>query len=789
MKRPSSGVRGILLLPLILVTLAPTALVAQEGLLDQISRQTGISKEELARRSAEAGVAAPADSGGGQDEGSPGRVLIPVEIPPIVLPLSAESRRADSLRVLKREERKGSGEAAAPLFGRDFFHLEPGVFAPSSFGPVPDDYRLGIGDQVVIQAWGDVEFRLERIVDRDGTILLPKGGKIRGAGRTLAELAAETRTQLARVYSGLAADPDRSTMFLDVSLGKLRAMRVFVIGDAAQPGAYELSSVSTVFAAVYAAGGPAETGSMRDIRLVRGEEVVARVDLYGYLMGGARTGDALLREFDTVFIPPRGTTVELRGAARRPMRFELREGESVADLLRFGGGFLPTAATEVLHLARILPPDARRPGEPDRTQIDVHLDPATGAARDPSLAELRDGDVVTVDSIGERNEDWVEISGAVKRPGRYQFTEGMDAVDLVTLAGMPWPDYLPERAAVDRVAPDGTYESIGFPIGAALAGTTPPMRLRPMDQLRVFSRWELTDRQSVSISGEVRQPGNFAFREGLTLRELILKAGGLQESADRLQVEVSRPKAEALESSDLRRPPAELVEVLHVPLGLDFLDEEASFMLRARDHVSVRKLPWWEEAMTVVLLGEVLYPGTYTLLRPDERLSEVIARASGLKPTAFPAGARILRTRDDIGNIAVDLVDALKRPGSPADPVLVNGDQVIIPPTPHTVKVVGVVGFPTSVPFVRGKKPGYYVDRAGGYAEQADMRKTRVVYPNGLSRPARRFRPDPDVLPGSTIVVPPLTIEPKGNRLETLERIASIIASAATTYLVIDRIQ
>lgn len=767
------------------VALASHANAQDEGLLEQISRQTGMSKEELARRSREA---ASADSAKGEGETAPGRILIPVEIPPIVLPLDPARLKADSAAALKAAPAESSA-VTVRLFGRDFFRLEPGLFTPSVFGPVSEDYRIGVGDQVVIQAWGDAEFRLERIVDRDGTMLLPKGGQIRSAGRTLAELSSDVRTRLGRFYSGLSASPDKGTMFLDVSLGKLRAIRVFVIGDAVQPGAYELSSVASIFTAVYAAGGPSETGSMRGIRLVRGDQTLAELDLYDYVLQGNRVQDLVLHEYDTVFIPPRGTTIEVRGAVRRPMRFELREGESVEDLLRFAGGFLATAAAEVIHVERILPPGSRSAGSPDRTQVDVVMDPATGAPADPASGVLRDGDVVTVSEIGDRRDNWVEIAGAVKRPGRYQCTEGMTVGELVELAGMPWPDYLPDRAIIDRVTADGTFQSFAFPIGDVLAGGAPPVPLQSGDQVRVFSRWDIEDRQQVSISGEVRQPGSFPFREGMSIPELILKAGGLRESADRLKVEVSRPKLAALQSSDLKHPPKELVDVIEVPLALDFLSDEGNFRLQPRDHVSVRKLPWWEGAMTVIILGEVLYPGTYTLIRPDETLSEVISRASGLKPTAFPAGARIIRSRDDIGNIAVDMACALRDPGSACDPVVVDGDQIIIPPTPHTVKVVGMVGFATSVPYVRGKKPGYYIDRAGGFAEQADSRKTRVVYPNGLSRPTRRFRADPVVLPGSTVVVPQRTIEPKSDRLETIERIASIIASAATTYLVIDRIR
>jgi polysaccharide export outer membrane protein len=763
-----------------------------EELLDEAARRSGLSREELLRRYRQGQVPGLPGAADSSLAAEPGRTdLAGIDDRRPVMPngplLSLETARLAGLAPASVPPESTTAVVdSLQFFGRDFFRLEPGVFAPSSFGPVPEDYLIGVGDQIVVDVWGEVEFRLERVVDRDGSIILPKGGKISCLNRTLAQLAQAVRERLARSYSGISREPGKGTTFVDVTLGRLRAIRVFVVGDAVQPGAYELSSVATVFTALYAAGGPSQAGSMRDVHLMRGDETLARLDLYAYLLEGRRTGDAILREGDTVFVPRRGASVRLTGQVRRPAVFELRQDEGLADLLRFGGGFTARAATEIVHVERILPAAERAPDAPDRIVLDIALDPLSGLPRDPAAAELRDGDAVQVGTIADRLENWVEIGGNVKRPGRFEYREGMDVTVLIALAAGLWPDTLEERALIDRIAPDGTYEAVNFDLGAALAGRVPPVLLQPRDRVRIFSKWDVQDHYEVSISGEVRAPGSFPYREGLTLRDVILKAGGLKESADLLRAEVSRLRRDAVTSHETGAPPERMVDVIALPLGEDYLAVAASFLLEAHDQVAIRRLPWWELPRTVTVRGEVYYPGVYSLERPDERLSEIITRAGGLKPTAFAPGARIYRSQEDAGNIAIELNRAISGPQSQYDVILRAGDEVLVPETQHTVKVAGAVGSPTSLLFKKGMSLGEYVDRAGGYAEGADKWKTRVVYPNGLSRPIKRIWRDPSVMPGSTIVVPVQTPKEE-NTLETVREIAAIMASLATVYLVIDR--
>jgi len=769
---------SLLIVCLALSALLPALSAAQEPteeMLEQAERRTGLSREELMRRYRE--QVAP--------EGEP-------VVPPGLTELPADAAPAERSQVILpfdldlAESLVDTADAVPPVaalpdsvFGASFFRLDAGVFAPPSYGPVPESYRLGVGDEVFVDVWGEVEFRLERVVDRDGAIILPKGGKVRCAGRSLEQVAGAVREKLSGSYSGIDPDGEGGSTFVDVSLGRLRAVRVFVVGEAAQPGAYEVSSVATVFTALYAAGGPGAQGSLRDIRLLRGEREVASLDLYEYLLSGKRTGDAPLREGDTVYVPPRGITVRVEGEVLRELVFEMKPDEDVRTLIRYAGGFTAEAETDHVHVSRIVPPAERRPEQPDRVHHDMDL-------RLKMLQPLRDGDVVRVDRISDRLQNWVEIRGNVKQPARYQYREGLGVADLVAIAGGLWPDTLEERAVIERTEADLSRAALDFDLGAALAGGS-PVALQPMDVLRVFSIWDVQDRHEVAISGAVRAPGRFDWRANLTLRDLILKAGGLKESADLLRAEVSRQRRDAVQSRETGAPPERTVDVITVKMGEDWLSKGGNFVLEPHDRVAIRSLPWWELPRQVSVRGEVHFPGIYTLERSDERLSAVIARAGGLKHTAYAPGTRVVRQKDGIGNVAMNLTRALSKPGSEHDAILEDGDEILVPPVPYTVKVTGAVGFPTSIIFEGGKSVGDYVARAGGYADQADKWKTHVVYPNGMSKQIRKVWSDPEVLPGSTIVVPLKSPDEGPRKLETMREIASILASVATVWLVIDR--
>lgn len=781
-----AGRRGALLCVLLLTLVSWLPAVAQElspAMLEEAARRSGMSQDEIMRRYQERQQGGAVDTtrapGLTTAEGLDDRV-VPArgeasywQSPDVLLPLSEIP-----VTVAQAESLLAEVEQSPPVFGRDFFRLPAGVFDPPSFGPVPADYLVGVGDEIVVDVWGEVEFRLERAVDRDGSIILPRGGKVVCQNRTLEQVAQAVRQRLSQSYAGL----DDGSIELQVSLGRLRAIRVFVIGDVAQPGAYELSSVSTVLTALYAAGGPGQAGSLRGIRLLRGGEQVGELDLYRYLLEGLRDGDQALREGDTILVPPRQRTVLLQGEVRRQAYFELLAGETLVDLLAYGGGFTAEAARRVVHVERIVPAAERRADLPDRTFLDLELDPATGRLLEPAAGELLDGDVVTVDAIQDRLGGWVQVKGHVKRPGRFEFTPGATLKGLIAQAGGTWPDVLLDVATVDRLDALERPTTVTVNLGEVLAGRAADLPLEERDVVTVFAQGEMRDRQTIDVRGEVRRPGEFTYREGMTLLDALVRAGGIPSSGNVNHVEIHRLQPERVFSAAAEPTSAEVVTTLSVDMGPDYLEHGCEFLLEPFDQIVVRRLPWYEEQRMVELRGEVFYNGAFALETTDERLSSVIRRAGGLKATAYAAGARV--ERNGLGNVAVDLEAALAEPGGPQDIILQAGDRVLVPERQYTVKVVGEVGFPTALVYEDGKKINWYVDRAGGYLEQADKGRTRVIHPNGLSQPNKGGH---RVLPGSTIVVP-VEPPPEGpTTLETLKEISAIIASVATVWLVIDR--
>jgi polysaccharide export outer membrane protein len=671
-----------------------------------------------------------------------------------------------------------SAPAKLPRFGRDLFRAIPATFAPVTYGPVSPEYRLGPGDELIVEVWGEVTYRDRHLVDRRGTILLRDAGALTVAGLTLEEVQREVNQRLARVLSGVKPKGGGST-FADVSLGRLRAIRVFVVGEAMRPGGYEVSSVSTIFQALYAAGGPSDIGSLRAVRLIRENREVARLDLYEYLIEGTRRGDESLRDGDSVFIPVADRTVAVSGEVRRPARFELLEGEGLSDALRFAGGLLPSARTDVAHLHRILPPQLRAAGQLPRVELDLPLQAQLDGQT--QAVPLVDGDEIEVRPVSDLREGYVSVTGSVVRPGRYAYVAGMKLGDLLERAQGVWKDALLDRALLVRTRSDYSKESFEIPLGKVLAGEA-PQELAPMDSLCVFSLREMQDRHRVEIHGEVHKPAIYEFYEGMSLRDLILLAGGLNDQAEALSAEISRVQTTQAASVDT------LAEILHVPLGRDFTTlESRPFLLQNHDNVFIRRLPYWELQRNVLVGGEVKFPGVYTLQQRDERLSSVLQRCGGLLPTAFPPGFRINRPTGSVGNIGLDLQRALEHPGGPDDIILVAGDQITIPPQPLSVKVIGRVGFPTSVVYAQGKGVGHYVDRAGGFADHADKGRTQIIYPNGLSRTVRRFWWDPPVQPGSTIYVPDEDRHGGVDWGDVLVKTTTVLSSLATIYLVIDR--
>lgn len=664
-----------------------------------------------------------------------------------------------------KRELEARKEGLSP-FGYKLF--ETSIFQPDTlYGAVSPDYVVGPGDEVIVDVWGEVEFRYTATVGRDGFIEVPKVGPISVNGLTLGKLKERVLDRMSRAYPGISRDPTKATTFVEVSLGRLKPIRIFVIGEVKRPGAYFMSAASSALNALYRAGGPLPTGSLRRIEVVRRGKVVATLDLYDYLLKG-RTKEVKLQTGDTILVPPVGRRVWLAGRVHRPAIYELKPGEDLEELLEIAGGPEPDAYLGKVQIDRIV-------RHKERKVVDVDFAEALSSGR---KVELYDGDVVFVPEILDRRENVVKASGFVKRPGLYQWREGMRVRDLIAEAGGVWEEAFMRKADIIRTRPDLIKEIVSFDLGRALEGDEKEnLELQRLDEVVVYSIHELKEKEYVTIKGLVKRPGRYELLEDMTLKDLIVRAGGLKETAYKLRAEISRVDPEEV-------GPERPAQIIFVDIGDDYSKDAnwGNFKLRNFDTVFIRPNPNWHEPWNVTVLGEVTFPGTYTLQRPDERLSEVIARAGGLKGTAYPEGVIFVRRGS---RIAVDLKKALSQRGGEDDIVLCDGDSITVPRRPQVVRVAGEVMFPSSVPYIEGKGVGYYLDKAGGLKETADRSRIRIILPNGRVESPRRFWFDPEILPGSRIFVPRKEIPQWRAALEDALR---IVSAAALTAVVVDRV-
>jgi protein involved in polysaccharide export with SLBB domain len=660
-------------------------------------------------------------------------------------------------------------------FGYEIFGYAPTTFEPLAAGPVDPDYPIGPGDEVIVQVWGDNQYTHSAVVNREATISVPDIGQVILNGLTLAQAKRLITDRLALVYSGIHAR--RPSTFVDVTLGKLRTVQVFILGDVVRPGGYTISSVSTVLNALYNAGGPTARGSMRTVRIMRHDAVYRQVDLYGYILTGNRAEDVRLQSGDVVFVPPIGKTAAIVGEVHRPAIYELAPGEGLQDLLKLSGGVLTTAVVDRALIDRIVPFAQRDSlSGQDRVALDVPLRPILAdSANDPPVM---DRDIVQVFRIGDTRKNTVALTGTVvMHPGIFQWHPGMHMADLVRQAGGLTKDAYMDRAQVFRTNPDLSRSMFSFSLAKAMLGEEyDNFELQELDSVAVSSVWDIHDRHTVVVSGSVRKPGSYEYLNGMTVMDLIFRAGGLKESAYPMQAEVSRVDSASIATT-------KAAQVYRVAISRDYAlhSPDSSFALAKFDQVFVREIPDWELQQNVKITGEVVYPGVYSLKRRDERLSSLLQRAGGLKPSAYPRAATFTRKKDNAGRLAVDVESVARKRGGRYDLVLEDGDTIDIPREPKSVKVVGEVGLPSSVLYERGRSLGDYIDQAGGYTDKSDKSRVRFIQPNGKVRSARHMWWDPAPEPGALIIVPAKPPEQKKETLKDIATIVGIVSGAATT--------
>jgi polysaccharide export outer membrane protein len=693
------------------------------------------------------------------------------------------------------------------LFGLDVFRQPTTQFQPIVAGPVDDSYILGPGDEIVLLLSGGVEAAYDREVTQGGFIVIPQVGRISVNNLTLGQLRAVLLERLRRVYSSVGSGPEARTRF-DVTVVTVRVQRIRVIGEVERPGTYMLAATGNVLAALYEAGGLTERGNFRAVEVRRGSKLVATVDLYDYLVRGITPADVQLGAGDAVFVPVRGARVKITGEVLRPGIYEARAGEGVGSLIDFAGGLTPLAATHAATVFRILPPAERTESGRTRTVITQPLDSiVAGTSQGVPLVA---GDSVVIYSVLGAPRNAVTLTGGVWQPGTYEVDPGMHLSDLLRMGGGVRPEAYAERVTIRRTLPDSTQRMLAVPLGPEGVPTpdADPL-LREQDEVTVFSRTAFRPQRYVDVSGAVAQPGRVAYAAGMSVRDAILLAGGPTEDALLSEVEVSRMHGAAEGDT--------LAQVLKVPLDARMvLDPTAPFpaptstrdtvdvLLEPYDNVFVRRQPGWERPRNVTLTGQVRFPGRYTILRKDERISDLLERAGGLLPQAY--GIEFYRRREPprdgpyltpivppatdttqplvdatwVGRLGVDINAILRNPKHRDNLVLEAGDSINIPAYVPYVRVEGAVNAPANVPYHHGAGTKSYVNGAGGFRERANKGGTFILQPDGRIVKGR----DPE--PGSVVVVP--MRDPRENPLNFLQVMAAIaptIASLATIIVLL----
>lgn len=660
-------------------------------------------------------------------------------------------------------------EGGIKVFGRDIFRTANLTFEPSMNIATPVNYRLGPGDQLQIEVWGASEANITQKVTPDGYISIPNVGPINVNGLTVQAASNRIKAKLSQIYSGMASSNVNLSTNVKVSLGQIRTIQVNIMGEVARPGTYALSSFSTVFHALYKAGGMSRMGSLRNIKVVRGGRTVATVDVYDYIINGRSHSDIRLQEGDVILASPYEALVLIKGKVKRPMYYEMKSSESIRTLIGFAGGFSNDAYRGSVTVDRN--------NSKERTV-------ATVDDMNFGVFKVKDGDVVSVGEILDRYDNRIEVKGAVYRPGYYELGKDIQTVrDLIQRADGLLEYAFTNRAVLHRENDDKTLEVIALNVKAILDGTEPDVTLQKNDVLFIPSKYDLESKGTLEIRGEVYNPNIFPFAANTKLEDLIIMAGGLTESASTVRVDVTR---RIIDKKGTKKQ-KEIAKTYTFGVKEGFVVEgDPGFVLEPYDQVFVRRSPGYSEKINVSVAGEVEFEGDYALNVRNERLSDVIEKAGGLTEFAYIDGARLerqmtpeeykqaqelmamVKSNNQIsGNdsivvptvsrtysVGINLKEIMENPHSAIDPVLQEGDVIVVPQYMNTVSVSGSVRKPNSVVYDPKMKLKDYINEAGGYAERARKSGTFILYPNGHIKELGKKAKAKDIVGGSKIIVP-----------------------------------
>lgn len=665
------------------------------------------------------------------------------------------------------------------IYGHDIFNQRELSFEPNMNMATPQNYRLGPGDEVIIDIWGASEDNLREEISPDGTIVISHLGPVYLNGLTVAEANNKVKNVFAKKYAGIGNDTD-----ISVTLGNVRSIQVDVMGEVETPGSFRISPFSNVFHALYNANGINDIGSLRNIKVMRNGKVVATVDFYDYIFKGKDTGNIRLQEGDVVIVPPYSELINVEGNVKRPMYYELKPDESLSKLIEYAGGLSGNAYGDVVRVERL------NGSEKIMYTIDK--------AQFPSY-RLQDGDVVTVGEVTDLYTNKVELNGAVNRPGTYAISNDVNTVrELINVAdGLAEDAYL-DRALIYRERPDRSMEIISVNIGDLMDGIIADIPLNRNDIIIISNVNDITERGAFTINGYVAVPGEYPYAAGTTVEDLVLQAGGLLEGASTARVEVARRIVDQSATDATKQ----IARMFTFGIGDNADAEFKNFTLKPYDVVHIRKSPTYTKQQFVKLDGEILFPGDYVLQTRNERISEVVNRAGGLLESAYVKGAYLKRKmteemrthqlesvkaatekaqmsikdplllaqqqeQDSIAiarlqnetfhNVGIDLEKALANPGSTFDVVMMDGDELVVPELQSTVQISGEVLYPNTVVYVPGKKLKYYVEQAGGYGDEAKKSKAYVVFMNGN---VKKGKGSTVIEPGCHIIIPAKTGKP-----------------------------
>lgn len=679
-------------------------------------------------------------------------------------------------------------EKTKKIFGYQLFNSENLSFEPDVNIPIPLNYVLGISDQLSINVWGASQTRYQLTIDKSGAITIPDVGPVYLAGLSFEKGQSLIKNRLMAIYSGMTGEFPNT--WAEVSLGAVRSIKINVIGEINAPGTYTLPSTASAFNALYLSGGPNENGSFRDIKLIRDGVTIKTIDVYEFLINADPTANVQLREQDILFVPNYKTRVEIAGEIKRKGIFEIKNSETISDLVRFAGGFGDKAYSHSLTVIR----------NNDRER-EVH----TVADTDFNKFTLQNGDSVRADSILNRFSNRVAIAGAVFRPGNFELTPGMKLSDLIKKADGLRENAFMSRGLISRIKEDNSPENISFDLKEVIKGGT-DITLRKEDKVLINSIFEMREGRTVSIVGEVLKPQSFGYQDNMTLADLVFKAGGFREEADLSVVEVTR----RLSYEQAAKVTDKMNDIFKFALTRDLKlsPSDAAFKLMPFDEVYVRRAPGYRDQGTIMITGEVTYTGTYAISDKNEKISNMIKRAGGLIPGAFTSGATLTRkiklseaeiekkkqllmrdlTLSDslliekasfpVG-IALDKI--LANPGSNIDLLLQPGDVINIPRELQTVKVSGNVMNPLALTYEKRLTLNRYIDMAGGYDDRSKRSRTYVIYPNGTTASTKGFifRRIPKITPGAEIIVPKKQEKKGGDNTMKWISIASAMSTLA----------